>query len=357
MSTKGIVAAVVAVVVLILVVVASQSRIPVPSGPLPAKNTVTVGAVLALTGPSAIWGETVKNGMELALADKPDIKMLYEDSQSTPTGGLSAYNLLQDKSVDFTISELSNVSVPLSKLALERKKPLLVSLVSATGSKIVNNYTTRYYTNPTWYATPAFTDPISPVLTAKKLAVIYRNDELGVSVRDEIVALAKDKGKDIVVLESFVPNEKDFRTTLLKVKNSGADVFLFVDTTPGEALSIVKTAKEVGLPMPMIETSGVFADLGNRKKAEGGSFYSTAFDFTKADKATEFKAKYLAKYGMEANFAAAFGYDLVNLIDGCKGNDVRACLAAVPKIDGVAGTASQEAPGDFVVPMHLEKVN
>lgn len=81
----------------------------------------TVGAVLPMTGPAALWGETVKNGMELALEEKSGIEAVYEDSKSTAADGISAYNLLQDKNVDLTFSELSLVSVPLAKNSLRKK--------------------------------------------------------------------------------------------------------------------------------------------------------------------------------------------------------------------------------------------
>jgi len=201
--------------------------------------------------------------------------------------------------------------------------------------------------------------PISPVLSAKKLAVLYRNDDLGVSVKDKIIELSKANNKEIVSLESFVPAEKDYRTVLTKVKSSGADAFIFVASTPGEAITIVKTASELGLKMPIIESSAVLADLGNRKQVGNIPFYSTSFDFSLAGKADDFKAKYLAKFGKEPNFGSAFGYDVINLINSCKDKktSIRECLSAVPEISGVAGLAKQTEAGDFVVVMHLEKVN
>ena len=357
MKNKNLWWIVAVIVVLIIIVVA----IKFSSSPktVADKGTFTVGAVLPMTGPAALWGETVQNGMELALEKKSGIKILYEDSKSTAVDGISAYNLLQDKKVDLTVSELSLVAVPLSKIAEERKQPLLVSLVAASHGSIVNDYTTRYYTNPTNYATPAFTDSISPVLTAKKIALLYRNDELGTSVKDKIQELSDTNGKKIVYLDSFMPAEKDYHTTMLKVKNSGADVFIFVVSTPGEALGIVKTASELNIKMPIVESSAVFADLATRKQAGNISFYATSYDFSLPNKATDFKAQYLAKFGKEPNFGAAFGYDIVNLIDVCKSKKeaIQACLSGVPQITGVAGIAMQVEPGDFVVPMHLEKVN
>ncbi|MEI8328365.1 MAG: ABC transporter substrate-binding protein [Candidatus Taylorbacteria bacterium] len=344
---------IIAVVVVVVIVVAIKSPRPA------ANNSFTVGAVLPLTGPAALWGETVKNGMELALEQKTGINVLYQDSKSTAADGISAYNLLQNKGVDLTVSELSIVSVPLSKIALERKAPLLVSLVAATHSSIVNDYTTRYYTDPTNYASPAFTDPTSPVISSKKIALLYRNDELGNSVKDKIQELSDQNGKKIVSMESFMPAQTDYNTAMLKVKNSGADVFIFVASTPGEALGIVKSASQLNIGMPIVESSAVFADLNTRSQAGSIPFYSTSYDFSLPDKAVDFKTSYQAKFGKAPNFGSAFGYDMVNLIDTCKNKKeaVQECLAGVKQNVGVAGTANQVAPGDFVVSLHLEKVN
>ena len=322
-------------------------------------KSFTVGAILPLTGPASLWGETFKNGMEMALAEKTHINVLYEDSKSTAQDGISAFNILQNKDVDLMVSELSLVAVPISKVALQKKIPLFVSLVATNHSTIVNDYTTRYYTDPTNYATPAFIDPISPVASAQKIAILNRNDELGVSVKDEILNLGGKYGKQIVLQESFTPNEKDYRTVLTKVKNSGADALIFVVANPLEAVGIVKMAKELNITIPLVESSAVFADLETRKQVEGITFYSTSYDFSLPGKAESFKEKYRNKFRKEPNFGAAFGYDVVNLISTCvdKGKTIKDCLSEVSSVEGVAGVATQVAPGDFVVKMHVEKVN
>ncbi len=346
------------VVILVLLIVLVSSR----KATTPATNVekpFTIGAVLPLSGAAALWGETVKNGMELALEGRPGIVAIYEDSKSTAADGVSAYNSLQNKGVDLTVSETSLVAVPLAKIALERKQPLLVTLVATDHSKIVNEYTTRYYTDPTNYAMPAFNDPLSPVIKAKKIALLHRNDELGVAVKDKIVQLSSENKKELVIQESFAPNEKDYRTLLTKIKNSKADALVFIVANPIEAVGIVKMANEIGIGMPMIEASAVFADLDTRKQAGTIQFYSTSYDFSLPGKAQDFKAKYQAKFNKEPNFGAAFGYDIANLSDSCKAKkeSIKECLAGTDHMDGVAGTATQILPGDFVVKMHIEKVN
>jgi branched-chain amino acid transport system substrate-binding protein len=338
------------IIVLIIVVVWSGNT---------SKNSkdLTVGAVVSLTGPAAVWGESFKNGAEMALEGKTGIKVLFEDSKGVPADGISAFDRLQMQKVDISVSILSAVSATLSKTASERKLPLLASMTTADG--IANDYTVRYFNNVNMYAEPAFTAPISPVIKAKKIAFIYRTDELGVSTLRRVKELSAQYEKDLVFTDTFKPNESDFLTILSKVKASGAEVLLFTDATPVEGVGILKKATQLKLNIPIVEASGVFGDLSNRKQVEGIPFYSTAFDFVYIDKSMDFKTKYLAKYGKEANYGAAFGYDSINLLYQCKDQKdaVLKCLRNMKQITGVSGTANQVAPGDFVVSMHLEKVN
>ncbi len=355
---KKAIIGIVIIIIIILVV-----RLGATEKPVSNESDFIIGAVLPLTGPSALWGETVKNGIELALQGKDGIKVLYEDSKGMPADGISAFTRLQEQGVNLTLSELSSVSVPLSKIALEKKIPFFVTLVAASSTVIVNEYTTRYYTDPAHYAGPSFTSPLSPVNAAKKIAILYRNDELGNSVRDEIKRLGAQYGKEVVFIDSFKPAETDFSTLISKIKASSANVLIFVPATPGEGVGIVKTAARLGLAIPMVEAGAVFADADNRKQVEGISFYSTSYDFSLvSDESANFRAQYKAMFNKEPNFGAAFGYDVFNLIDSCKTKgvgekkDIRECLRNIPVNQGIAGTANQVLPGDFVATMHLEKV-
>jgi branched-chain amino acid transport system substrate-binding protein len=352
---------VIIIIILVVIVIAVKRA---PSTEQAVQGTFKVGAVLPLTGPSALWGESVKNGMDLALDGKTGLEVLYEDSKGAPADGISGFNLLQEKGVNLSLSALSAVSVPLSKIALEKKVPFFVTLVAASSTVIVNEYTSRYYADPAHYAGPSFTSDISPVKNAKRIAVLYRNDELGNSVRDEIKTLSAQYGKEVTYIDSFKPSETDFSTLISKVKASNAEVLVFVPATPGEGIAIVKTASRLKLTIPLVEAGAVFADLGNRKEVEGISFYSTSYEFSlDSDSSKEFRDKFKAKFNKEPNFGAAFGYDVFNLIDKCKDKgvgekkDIRECIRAIPENDGIAGKATQVHPGDFVATMHLEKVN
>jgi len=169
MNKKAIWIVVVIIILIIVSIVGSHK--PTQQ----SENEVfTIGAVFPLSGGTlSYWGETVKTGVEMALAEKQGMQVIYEDSKGTAQDGVSAFNVLQQRNVDLTFSLLSVVSVPLSKVAHDRKAPLLVSLSAASSTTLVNEHVVRYYTDPKNYVVPAMTSPISPVNTAQKIACIF----------------------------------------------------------------------------------------------------------------------------------------------------------------------------------------
>ncbi len=348
---KKVIATIILVVVVGLVFVFAGKHEP------RSNNTFTIGAVLPLSGPAALWGENVKNGMELALNDHPDMKIIYADSEGKPAEGVSAFRSVQEQHPDVAVSILSTVSVPLSKIAEEEKLPLLVTLTAT--DNIANDYTVRYYSNAETFAGQAFLDEDSPLQNAETIAVLYRNDELGKAVLEKIELLAAEKGKVVVHTEAFNPGETEFRTPITKVKESGADALFFVPVTPVEAVGIVKMTKELDLGIPIIEASTVFADLNNRKEVAGIPFYSNIYAFLLPENAVAFKDAYRAIYGIEPNYAAAFGYDVVTALSACTeqaGVQILECIKSNQSILGITGEAAQVAPGDFNVPLRLDAV-
>lgn len=320
-----------------------------------ANEQTKIGAVLALSGPSAIWGESVKNGMTLALLDHPNLIVTYEDSKGNAVDGVSAYQKLKLEEVDVFISALSIVSVPLASLAKEDKKVMIITQSAA--NNITNEYAFRYYTDANHFATPAFESEITPLKDVEKIAVIYRNDEYAKSVAEKIQELSATQGKKIVFIESYVPNETDYSTILLKAKETKPEAILFVPTPPSESLAILKKIQEMDFNIPIIEVSNVQSDLATRAKAPDITFYTNQFAFSILGNSEEFKEKYRTMFGIEPNFVAAFGYDIINLIASCEKNKLKECLENKNEIIGVTGVASNITNNDIVLPMYLEKVN
>jgi hypothetical protein len=130
-----------------------------------------------------------------------------------------------------------------------------------------------------------------------------------------------------------------------------------------ERTNIDRAMLVIGVAGPLATIPQIIV-IFTRKQVEGISFYSTSYDFSlESEKSTAFREQYKQKFDKEPNFGAAFGYDILNLVDSCKAQgvgdkrDIRDCIHKVPVNQGIAGTAEQVRPGDFVATMHLEKVN
>ncbi len=224
-------------------------------------------------------------------------------------------------------------------------------------NNLTNEYTFRYYTDADHFALPSFESEISPLRNITKLAVVYRNDEYAKSVAEKIKQLSAEQGKQIVFFESYVPNEVDFSTILLRAKESSPEALLFIPTPPIESLGILKEVKELDFTIPIVEVSNVQSDPETQAQAPNMTFYTNQFAFSIAGNSEDFKQEYRNKYGKEPNFVAAFGYDIVNLIASCKDQDIKKCLENKKSVSGVTGSTDDIKNNDIIMPMYLVKVH
>lgn len=312
-STK-IVAGIIVLLVIVGVVWVSRDSTPVSSGP------VKVGAILPLTGPSAIWGENIRNGMELArkelMTEGRTFEFIYEDSAGDPAKGVTAFQKLQavDR-VPIVFSAFSRVSVPLIPLADQARVPLIMTAVAAGGVTEKSEYAFRFFPDDRIHAETHFASLEENQIHS--LAVIYSNDEYGVSVEKDIKSKAAETAITVVASEKFDPGTTDFRTQLSRIKAQTPGAILMVVTAPGEVATIVKQARELGISAALYESSFLLSVASVRQglgvAAEG--VHTLALPFTLSQAGDKFKVAYKKEFGAEPFFAAGFGYDLVMMMD------------------------------------------
>jgi branched-chain amino acid transport system substrate-binding protein len=282
-------------------------------------ETLTIGAVLPLTGPAAIWGESIRNGMLLAEQELEkngaSVEIVFEDTQGQPSVAVTGYRSLVDvHHVDLVVSALSKTTMPLVPLAEESKVPLVMTVVSANGATEGSTHAFRFYNTATQYVTPYFKTSLTEQ-TYPTLAVIYINDEFGVSVRDAVRAEALQAGVRITHEEYFVSGTSDFRTHLATVKALRPDAVLFVAVAPAEATALVRQARELGITVPLFDgasalsNAGVRADLGPAAENTFVTVYPIALGKT----GQGFTETYSRTYGTAPHFAASLGYDIVKV--------------------------------------------
>jgi len=338
-----------------------------------AKEPIKIGAILPLTGPVAIWGENIKNGMEMAKDELgktgTPVSFAYDDSQGTGAQAVTQFQKMVDvNKSDIVFSIFSRVSVPLVPLAKSNKVPLLMSIVSAGNVANADDYTFRFYSDAKQYVDPHF------AWIAKErydsVAILAINDEFGFDVNKVLKERLAEKGIKVAAEEKYLPNATDFRTQLSKIKRANPKAIIFIGSVPAEITNALKQASELKIGADFIEASASLANVvinpslmsalqqDDKNLAEG--VYTIAFPFTLDKTGNDFKAKYKEVYNKDPNYAAAFGYDMVMLAAKAKnisdGGSLRDKIVALENYESLNGPVKIQTNGEINPPTYSVKV-
>ena len=199
----------------------------------------------------------------------------------------------------------------------------------------------------------------------KNIALLYANNEWGMShysaVKPEIEKL---KG-NIVAEETFLMEGIDFRTQLLKIKSKNPEA-VFLLAVAKNAGIILKQAKELGIKtqffgIQSLQSKDLILIAG---EAANGIVYSYSFDPQTEDLITKtFVEKYKTKYKEEPTSYVAEGYDALDLIvkvfNECKEintNCMKTKLLGVKDYPGILGSLTFDKNGDVYYPYFIKTV-
>jgi branched-chain amino acid transport system substrate-binding protein len=89
--------------------------------------------------------------------------------------------------------------------------------------------------------------------TGKKWGLITQDDDYGIAVRDGFDAVVKDKKLNVVYSGNYKKGQQDFSSEMLRLKDSGAEVFL-AGGIIGENVAMIKEMEKLGVK----PTVGIF---------------------------------------------------------------------------------------------------
>ncbi|XAH23091.1 ABC transporter substrate-binding protein [Xylophilus sp. GW821-FHT01B05] len=277
-----------------------------------------------LTGQNAQYGAQWKAGFDLALDDinakggiqgRP-LAYVFEDSQSDPR---QAVGLAQKFVADQRIRiELGDFSSPASMAASPIYQRAGLVQLGFTNSHPDFTKGGDYIWSPSVSqadAQPLLAELAVKTLGFKRVAVLFLNSDWGRTSRDVFVKAAEARGAQVVITEGYQPDEKDFRSTLVRVREAKPDGVVLISYYPDGAL-IAGQVRSVGLQQPIAASSSVyspkFLELGGA--AVEGIYTNTSF-FPEEQRAEvqDFVKRFRAKYGKEPDAFNAYAYDAVQL--------------------------------------------
>jgi branched-chain amino acid transport system substrate-binding protein len=287
---------------------------------------IKIGANLELSGGVASYGQSIKEGIELALTeinkegiDGKKLKLVSVDNKSdaaeATNGAIKLIN--QDKVAAIIGSATSTNTLAQVQIANENKVPLITPTgtnptVTVKDGKL-NNFVFRTCFIDPFQGTVA-ANFASKELNVKNAAVLIDSSSdyakgLAASFKDSF----KKNGGKVVSEEAYVAKDTDFRATLTRLKSANPDL-IFLPGYYEEVGLIVKQARELGLTVPFIGGDGwdspKLIELGG-KDALNNTFITNHYSSGDSDqKVQDFVAAFKAKYdGKSPDAFNALGYD------------------------------------------------
>jgi branched-chain amino acid transport system substrate-binding protein len=306
--------------------VALLAAASLPAHADPAKGEpVTMGVSGPLTGPNAQYGTQWKQGFDLALDQvnaaggvkgRP-LAYVFEDSQSDPRQAVAvAQKFVGDKKI---VVELGDFSSPASMAASPiYQKGKLVQFGFTNSHPDFTKGGDYMWSNSVSQADEQPQSAAYAVKTIglKRIAVLYLNTDWGRASKDIFVKSAKEYGAEIVATEGYIPDEKDFRSTLVRVRDAKPDGLMLMSYYSDAAL-IARQVKQAGIKLPLVAASSVYSpkllELGG-DAVEGLFTASRYFPEDPRPLVRSFVAAFKAKYNKEPDAFNAYAYDTVILM-------------------------------------------
>ncbi len=196
---------------------------------------ILIGEVNPYTGPPALLGTAHANGVKLAFAEANvagvngrKLRLITEDDGYVTTRTLQAVRKLIDVDKVFAMMGVSGAgqSVPALPILEKAGLPTLIS-VAPTSPQFdpprKNVFVLGQVYNEGIRQLTLYLADKNP---GKKWALVTQDDDYGLLVREGFEAAAKEKKINLVFSANYKRGQTDFASEMLRLKESGAEVFL-----------------------------------------------------------------------------------------------------------------------------------
>ena len=336
---------------------------------------VRIGALFAMSGTQAAFGELMSSGALLAVdhanADrllKGKLSMLVEDTQASPQNGVIAINkLINVENVPYVLSSYSGVAKAIAPIAARAK------VVAVNGGGVGPDLAELgpYF----WNVIPlanfevrAFVPYIVKQRNLKRVALLYVDDPLGNGIRKELDAALPRAGGELVAALSVPVAAQQFAGVAARIREAKPDL-VYIASYGAQQVAAIKQLRDNGVTQTLA-SYGAFSnpEILALPEAKGALFTTQLIDTDDADAVTRrFVADYKAKYGKAANVYTINYYNMVRVFvllaaelqkqgKPITGENLLAQRNATGSFDLVGAKVSFEANGTVNAPIQINEI-
>ena len=287
-----------------------------------ADDTVVFGVSLPLSGSMAEFGRTWRKAQALALDEingqgglkGRKVELIYEDSQGDPKQTVAiAQKFVDNARILACLGDIPTPAIMAASPVFQKARMVQMSMGSHPDLTKGGDFIFANQMSQRQIAASLATIAVSRL--GKTQAILYRNTDWGKVVHEIYVEKVKELGGQVVLTDSYLENEKDFRALMAKVRAAKPEVLALVSYYTDGALA-VQQAKASGVESKIIVSeasySPQFLKLGG--DAVNGVLTQTLF-FPESSRPEvgKFVAGYRAKHNEDPDFFASIGYDSVKI--------------------------------------------
>ena len=287
---------------------------------------IKLGAAEALSGPAGQYGQSIKNGLELAIAEINEaggvkgnkLVLQLEDEQGKKEQAIDVFKKLifQDKVLMTFGPTLSNSAQAADPIAQAAKVVVFGTSNTADGITSIGDYVFRNSVTEA-DVLPETLRVATKAAGIKKVAVLYGNDDVFTkSGYDAFKKALENMNLPVTTTETFAKGDVDFKAQLTKIKASNPDAIV-LSALIAEGAPIMVQARQLGINLPFIGGNGMNSvkifDLAKDKSDNlwTGSPWALASQ-TKENQ--HFVVAYTQKYKAAPDQFGAQAYDAVNIV-------------------------------------------
>lgn len=224
-----------------------------------AQGTVKFADVVEISGGGAVVGSNWKNAIDLAVSEinakggilGRKIEVTHYDTQTNPGVARAQVQKALDGDPYVLFGPVySGSAIVTQTLAKQHEIAEFTGGEAANLTQQNNPYIFRTSFGQQ-FAMPKIANYMRDVVKAKKVAVLWCNDDFGKGGRDTFIKEAKARGIEIVADLSSENGQADFAADVVKAKASGADA-LFIYLHEEENARLLREIRKQGITVPLI---------------------------------------------------------------------------------------------------------
>jgi len=277
-------------------------------------ESIKIGVFTPLTGDAAIYGQAMKDGLDLAAQEineqgllNMQIELIYEDTHLDSKEAVTAMNkFINIDKVDFVIAaEGSGATSAAVPLADQTRTLTIIGIASSPTLREAGDYVFRVIPSDAYQAVEIAN--LAKELDSGSAGILYVNDAFGIGFKDAFTESFSEK----VYSETFEASDSDFRSQLTKLKAKDPEVLVVVARK--EFPNILKQIKEYGIESQVIGSvelndESLVEAAGSAAEGVLVPFYAEQTDYM------NYNTKFQQRYSKEPSLFSDYGFDALTVL-------------------------------------------